>query len=82
MAKKKIRTKKREKKNISTGVVHIQSTFNNTIVIQLLQLQILPEMLSLGLVQVFRALRDHGRALHLLLSLQQKMRQKRPWSMG
>ena len=32
MAKKKIRTKKREKKNISTGIVHIQSTFNNTIV--------------------------------------------------
>jgi small subunit ribosomal protein S11 len=32
MAKKKIRTKKREKKNISTGVVHIHSTFNNTIV--------------------------------------------------
>jgi small subunit ribosomal protein S11 len=29
---KKIRTKKREKKNISSGVVHIQSTFNNTIV--------------------------------------------------
>lgn len=25
-------TKKKEKKNISTGVVHIQSTFNNTIV--------------------------------------------------
>jgi small subunit ribosomal protein S11 len=32
MAKKKIRTKRKEKKNISTGVVHIQSTFNNTIV--------------------------------------------------
>ena len=32
MAKKKIRTKRREKKNISSGVVHIQSTFNNTIV--------------------------------------------------
>ena len=29
---KKTRTKKKEKKNISTGVVHIQSTFNNTIV--------------------------------------------------
>ena len=29
---KKIRTKKKEKKNISNGVVHIQSTFNNTIV--------------------------------------------------
>ena len=29
---KKIRTKKREKKNISTGIVHIHSTFNNTIV--------------------------------------------------
>ena len=29
---KKIRTKKKEKKNISSGVVHIQSTFNNTIV--------------------------------------------------
>ncbi len=29
---KKIRTKKKEKKNIQNGVVHIQSTFNNTIV--------------------------------------------------
>jgi small subunit ribosomal protein S11 len=29
---KKIRAKKKERKNISTGVVHIQSTFNNTIV--------------------------------------------------
>jgi len=29
---KRVRSKKREKKNISTGVVHIQSTFNNTII--------------------------------------------------
>jgi len=29
---KKSRSKKREKKNIPTGIVHIQSTFNNTIV--------------------------------------------------
>ena len=29
---KKIRTKKKIKRNITTGVVHIQSTFNNTIV--------------------------------------------------
>src|SRR3989339_33141 len=29
---KKIRTKKKEKKNITNGVVHIFSTFNNTIV--------------------------------------------------
>jgi small subunit ribosomal protein S11 len=29
---KKTRTKKKEKKNISNGVVHIQSTFNNTII--------------------------------------------------
>jgi len=29
---KKIRTKKKEKKNIQSGIVHIQSTFNNTIV--------------------------------------------------
>jgi small subunit ribosomal protein S11 len=29
---KRTRGKKREKRNISTGVVHIQSTFNNTIV--------------------------------------------------
>ena len=29
---KKIRTKKKEKKNIQNGVVHIQSTFNNTII--------------------------------------------------
>ncbi len=32
MAKKKVRSKRKEKKNISNGVVHIQSTFNNTIV--------------------------------------------------
>ena len=32
MAKRKVRTKKKEKKNIANGVVHIQSTFNNTIV--------------------------------------------------
>ena len=32
MAKKKVRTKRKEKKNVSNGVVHIQSTFNNTIV--------------------------------------------------
>jgi small subunit ribosomal protein S11 len=29
---RRTRTKKKEKKNISSGVVHIQSTFNNTIV--------------------------------------------------
>ncbi|MEE8398225.1 MAG: 30S ribosomal protein S11 [Desulfobacterales bacterium] len=29
---KKTRTKKREKKNIPSGIVHIQSTFNNTII--------------------------------------------------
>ena len=29
---KKPRTKKREKKNIASGIVHIQSTFNNTII--------------------------------------------------
>ena len=29
---KRTRIKKKEKKNISSGVVHIQSTFNNTIV--------------------------------------------------
>ena len=29
---RKTRTKKVVKKNISTGVVHIQSTFNNTII--------------------------------------------------
>ena len=29
---KRVRTKKKEKKNIANGVVHIQSTFNNTIV--------------------------------------------------
>ena len=29
---KKVRTRKKEKKNIASGVVHIHSTFNNTIV--------------------------------------------------
>ena len=29
---KKSRTKKKEKKNIQNGIVHIQSTFNNTII--------------------------------------------------
>ncbi len=32
MAKRRTRTKKKEKKNIVSGVVHIQSTFNNTII--------------------------------------------------
>lgn len=33
MAKRKaVRTKKKTKKNIASGVVHIQSTFNNTLV--------------------------------------------------
>ena len=32
MAKKARATKKKVKKNIANGVVHIQSTFNNTIV--------------------------------------------------
>ena len=32
MAKKRIRTRRKEKKNIPSGIVHIQSTFNNTIV--------------------------------------------------
>lgn len=29
---KKVRTKRKEKKNIPSGIVHIQSTFNNTII--------------------------------------------------
>lgn len=32
MAKNRTREKKKVKKNISSGVVHIQSTFNNTII--------------------------------------------------
>lgn len=32
MAKRTTRTKKRERKNIETGVAHVKSTFNNTIV--------------------------------------------------
>ena len=32
MAKRKTRTKRKERKNIASGVVHIRSTFNNTIV--------------------------------------------------
>jgi small subunit ribosomal protein S11 len=30
MAREKVRTKRKEKKNISTGVAHINSSFNNT----------------------------------------------------
>ncbi|MCL1950835.1 MAG: 30S ribosomal protein S11 [Turicibacter sp.] len=32
MARKQVRTKRRVKKNIATGMAHIHSTFNNTIV--------------------------------------------------
>ncbi|MFZ5597014.1 MAG: 30S ribosomal protein S11 [Bacillota bacterium] len=32
MARRAVRTKRREKKNIDRGVAHIRSTFNNTIV--------------------------------------------------
>lgn len=32
MAKPKIKTKRKEKKNIASGVVHVNSTFNNTLI--------------------------------------------------
>ncbi len=32
MAKAKVKTKKKEKKNIASGIVHVNSTFNNTLV--------------------------------------------------
>ena len=32
MAKKSVRTKRKTKRNVSRGVAHIQSTFNNTII--------------------------------------------------
>lgn len=32
MAKKVVRTRRRERKNIESGIAHIKSTFNNTIV--------------------------------------------------
>jgi len=32
MAKAKTRTKRREKKNIASGIAHIKATFNNTII--------------------------------------------------
>ena len=32
MAKEATRVKKRERKNISTGVAHVNSTFNNTMI--------------------------------------------------
>jgi small subunit ribosomal protein S11 len=32
MAKEAVRIKKRERKNISTGVAHVNSTFNNTLI--------------------------------------------------
>ncbi len=32
MAKPKLKTKKKEKKNIASGIAHVNSTFNNTLV--------------------------------------------------
>ena len=32
MAKEKIRVKRREKKNITSGVAHVSATFNNTMI--------------------------------------------------
>ena len=32
MARKVVRTKRRERKNVASGVAHIKSTFNNTMV--------------------------------------------------
>ena len=32
MARKVVRTKRRERKNIESGIAHIKSTFNNTMV--------------------------------------------------
>ena len=32
MAKEKVRVKRKERKNISSGVAHVNSTFNNTMI--------------------------------------------------
>ena len=32
MVQKKVKSKKKEKKNISVGIVHIHASFNNTII--------------------------------------------------
>jgi hypothetical protein len=63
---KKIRTKKKVKKNIANGVVHIQSTL----------------MLWPGRVPAFRVLKDLVKALLLRLNWRLKMPPRKPKNTG
>ena len=49
--KKKVRTRRRERKNIERGAVHISSSFNNTMV----------TITDLSLIHIFQALADGAR---------------------
>ena len=78
MAKKTRTTKKKVKKNIANGVVHIQSTFNNTIVTIS---DAMGNVVSWSSA-VFKGLKDRARARRLLLNWRLRMLPKRPWNMA
>ena len=74
---KKVRTGKKEKKNILSGIVHIQSTFNNTIITITDSAGDVIAWSSSG-VQGFKG----SRKVHLLLpSWLQRTRLKKQWNM-
>jgi hypothetical protein len=74
---KKTRAKRKEKKNIPNGVVHIQSTFNNTII----TITDPAVMLWPGQAPASRDLRVLERAPRLPPNWQPKMLLKRQWNM-
>ena len=75
---KKIRTKKKVKKNVANGVVHIQSTFNNTIV----TITDTVGNVVACQAQAFRDLRGRAKARLLLHNSRLRMLQKRLWNMA
>jgi hypothetical protein len=69
---KKTRTKKKEKKNIQNGIVHIQSTFNNTMIRSETSLH--------GRVPACRDSKDPARAHRLQLRWRRRTQPKKRWN--
>ena len=78
MVSKASKTKKKVKKNIVSGVAHINSTFNNTIITITDTILVI---LYLGHHQEIRALRVQENPPLLLHSLPQRKQGRKLWNM-
>ena len=78
MAKEKARVKRREKKNIASGVAHVNASFNNTMI----TITDAQGNRSPGLHRVRWVSRGRGNQLPMPLKLRQRMLVAKPRNMG